>query len=267
MTYSQALAVSAAKRDVGFHEGRNNSNPYSWWQYRDYTNPYCASAVSMWSYEAGYRFHNYDYGEKGDSNCTRFRLHAMRDNIWTWGSEIRSGRVRIQPGDLIIETFGIPDQHIEICVQDDGGSTVLTIGGNTLDGVYFRVRPKSCVVGIIRLRDGGQSIPVPQPPHPIPVPPKEEEIMDMSSAINGDGRPEIFMINEEKRLYHKWREATGGTWSTWVDLSGELKDLDAVTAFANPKDHRLEVFVVIEDGGTWHRWQESGGKWSDWQRV
>lgn len=169
MTYSQTQAVAAAKRDVGFYEGPNNRNPYSWWQYFDWTAPYCASAVSMWSYEAGYRFRNYDYGEKGDANCTRFRQHAMRDGIWSWGHSIRA-----QPGDLVIETFGIPDQHIEMVVQDDGGSSVLTIGGNTGNGVFYRVRKKNCVVGYIRLRDGGQSGPgnvpgqPPQPPKPPP---------------------------------------------------------------------------------------------------
>jgi hypothetical protein len=89
--------------------------------------------------------------------------------------------------------------------------------------------------------------------------------MDLASAINHDGRPVIVQVGGDKRLYMKIRDATGGKWRDWSDLSGGQKDFATVTAFVNA-NKTIEVFATMRDGRTLHRWQTGGdfATWSDW---
>jgi len=107
-------------------------------------------------------------------------------------------------------------------------------------------------------------------PGPEPKPPEEEDFVDLASAINHDGRPVVVQVGGDKRLYYRIRAATGGDWGDWKDLSGGMKDFATVTAFSNPAPmDTIEVFVTMENGRTFHRWQTGADKagWSGWADV
>lgn len=83
----------------------------------------------------------------------------------------------------------------------------------------------------------------------------------MSSAMNADGRAEVFRLNGTT-LENKWRDLSG-KWSVWSVLPGApaLVDLSAI----KNDDGRLEVFGTDTGGATGHMWQQAAGKnWSTW---
>jgi hypothetical protein len=98
-------------------------------------------------------------------------------------------------------------------------------------------------------------------PEPEPEPP-EDDMTDLASAINEDGRPEVFQVGADGNLYNRWREASGGNWSSWNNLSGGLSGFATVTAWRN-QNGALEIWVTMRDGRTYQRWQTGAG-WSDW---
>lgn len=145
MTFNPAAMIAEARSHVGFHEGPNNENPFSRWQYGDTFEPWCDSFVSYCAFQAGYRFPDYyTFGEKGDNNVGFTHQHAIRQGTW------RSSSTIARPCWLVILSFGVPDQHIEIVLQDGGGA-IQTIGGNTGDSVAYRTRQRQNVVGFVAL--------------------------------------------------------------------------------------------------------------------
>ena len=158
MSYSGDQAVAWAKTQVGFHEGPNNANPFSAWQYGGPNNPWCASFQCRAEYEGGYRFVGCTYGERGEAYTPTEALRAKQQGTWrdkTW---------RAQPGDAVLfdwKNDGLID-HVELVVYDDG-IRLITIGGNTSDGVYFRTRDRTYVAGFWALSQDPQAKPVVDP--------------------------------------------------------------------------------------------------------
>ena len=84
-----------------------------------------------------------------------------------------------------------------------------------------------------------------------------------SLMINRDGRPEMFVINSDKAVWHQWTDTTG-TWSSWASLGGTHKQISVV---AN-QDGRLELFAIGSDDAASHIWQTTpGGGWSNWASL
>lgn len=162
MTYVADASVNQAKHDVGFHEGGNNSNPYSEWQYGNRHNPWCNSFVAFCACVGGFRFWPWStYGQKGDAYVPYQKNHAIQAGAW------RDKWWRAAPGDFVCfdwEHNGVLD-HIEMVIADDGNK-IVTIGGNTSNGVYYRTRDRSYVGGFVALSEAGQSGPPPPPPPP-----------------------------------------------------------------------------------------------------
>lgn len=155
MSYSGAATVAWAKTQVGFHEGPNNYNPYSRWQYGNPYNPWCASFQSMAQYMGGYRFKNCTYGEKGEAYTPTQKIRAQQQGTW------RDRYWRAQPGDAVLFDWGNNGQidHVAIVTYDDGVH-LLTIGGNTSDSVAFRTYDRSYVAGFWALSQDKQAQPV-----------------------------------------------------------------------------------------------------------
>lgn len=150
--YVASQAVFLAREDVGYHEGRNNANKFSEWQYGNWNEPWCDSAVSYWSYNAGFRFWpECAFGAKGSSWVTETRRVAQAHGVW------RDRNTTARPGWLVIFDFTEPDQHIEMVLADAGGSTIATIGGNTGDMVAYRSRYRSAIVGFVAMDEAGQN--------------------------------------------------------------------------------------------------------------
>lgn len=156
-SYVPARAVQEAQywANIGYHEGAANKNVFAQWQYGNAYNPWCDSFLCYCSYMGGYRFGanggaRYSYGERGDANVGAHHQHALTDGTW------RAASIHARPGWLVVLTFGIPDQHIEMVLSDQGGQ-VATVGGNTSDRCAYRIRSRSNIVGFIALDEAGQN--------------------------------------------------------------------------------------------------------------
>jgi hypothetical protein len=102
--------------------------------------------------------------------------------------------------------------------------------------------------------------PAPQPP-----PAEEDDVTDLANAINHDGRPAVFQVGGDARLYYRVRNPTGGTWGNWTDLSSGKTGFATVTAWNNADSKKIEVWVTMKDGKTWQRWQtDDFAGWVAW---
>jgi len=113
---------------------------------------------------------------------------------------------------------------------------------------------------IQRIIDGGGG--------PAPQPPEEDDPMDLASATNHDARPVVFQVGGDAKLYYRIRNASGGGWPTWKDLSGGKTGFATVTAFQTPFKNttKIEVWVTMKDGKTFNRWQTDDlAGWEAWQ--
>lgn len=104
----------------------------------------------------------------------------------------------------------------------------------------------------------------PTPPKP-PVP--EDDVTDLASAINHDNRPVIVQVGGDSKLYFKIRDASGGGWSDWRDLSMGFTNFATVTAYINPTNKAIDVWVTMKDGKSFETWQlePDFAKWQPWQ--
>lgn len=105
---------------------------------------------------------------------------------------------------------------------------------------------------------------------PKPEPPEDNDMMGVqASAINHDGRPVVFQVGGDKKLYMRIRDATGGSWRSWQDISGGFNDFNTVTAFINPKNKAINIWVTMKDGKSFQKWQEEPdfAKWSGWEEM
>lgn len=153
MGYNAIAALAWAAERIGFHEGPDNSNPFSVWQGLDNNNPWCASFVSEAVCEGGgYRFPpNSTFGWKGEAYVPTMKQRAEQEGLWRDRSYI--GRA----GDLVCYDWQGDGEldHVELVVADDG-TTLRTIGGNTGDAVQGRSRNKNNVGGFYALSHSSQ---------------------------------------------------------------------------------------------------------------
>lgn len=198
MTYAAAQQLAGARRDIGYHEGPNNENRYSLWQYGSAFNSWCASASSYWAVQdGGFRFADFfTYGYKGESYCPTFVANLERMGLK------RDASYRAQPGDLVFFSWdrnGVAD-HCETVVQDDG-ELILTIGGNTSDGVYARTRDRKYVMAFGALSAAGQSYVAPPPP-PEKVHPMFKPALNFTNVVDTLSHPAggCWMLHADGRV-------------------------------------------------------------------
>lgn len=168
MTYSVDRQVAELKKWVGFHEGGNNSNPFSLWHGYGTTHlPWCDSFAQYCAVNAGgfvWKSPYAQFGPKGSGYVPTTRRDAQYMGIW------RAKNTRARPGRQVHFDWngdGI-DDHDETVIADDGVKLV-TIGGNTSDAVLYRTRDRRYVTGFVALDEAGQNGP--------PAPPEEYEDM------------------------------------------------------------------------------------------
>ena len=91
-------------------------------------------------------------------------------------------------------------------------------------------------------------------------------ITEIATAVNQDGRIEVFAIGTDRALNHIWQTSPGGPWSSWAGLGGGITEI----ATAVNRDGRIEVFAIGTDTALNHIWQTApnGGpnrtSWSNW---
>lgn len=160
MSYVPDLAVAVAKSFIGYREGYNNSNMFSVWQGLDDNNPWCASFTCYCSWHAGYRFPtNNTFGERGEAYTPTTKQRALEEGLW------HTKEWRAQPGDHVLFDWGNNGliDHVELVVWDDGNK-IITIGGNTSNGCYYRTRDRTYVAGFYALSQSSQVAAPPPPP-------------------------------------------------------------------------------------------------------
>ncbi|WP_238005235.1 hypothetical protein KZZ52_16970 [Dactylosporangium sp. AC04546] len=85
------------------------------------------------------------------------------------------------------------------------------------------------------------------------------ELHSVAVERNDDGRLELFGVNREGTLWHRWQTGAGG-WSGWASLGGPFTSV----AVARNGQGRLELFATYLDGAVQHRWQNVKNTTTDW---
>jgi ligand-binding sensor domain-containing protein/signal transduction histidine kinase len=86
---------------------------------------------------------------------------------------------------------------------------------------------------------------------------------------NFEKRLEVFRVDAEGELYHKWQKESGGDWSAWISLGGWLSPDVALAKEANG---RLDVFAV-DKMSKLLRWKQqtdptrAENDWSSWATL
>ena len=97
-----------------------------------------------------------------------------------------------------------------------------------------------------------------------PAPPPEVIELQTSTALNQDGRPEVFALNTDGSITHKWRNPDL-TWTDWTPFA--TGPFDTVSAFTNGFG-TVEVVAHHTTRGYLHRYQTAPNNgWSDWSDL
>lgn len=86
-------------------------------------------------------------------------------------------------------------------------------------------------------------------------------------APNSEGRLELFVLGDDKALWHIWQIAPNGGWSNWASHGTPPGTTFVFSgpAMAAGADGRLELFIAGDDNQLWHIWQVApSGGWSPW---
>ena len=91
--------------------------------------------------------------------------------------------------------------------------------------------------------------------------------------MNADGRIEVFMVDPNRELQHRWQEQRNSSnWSEdWSSLGSPfLGDPAVVSSLVDISETRLHVFVVNNNNRELeYRWQTAGDSksWSNWDSL
>ena len=89
----------------------------------------------------------------------------------------------------------------------------------------------------------------------------------VAAARTGDGRVEVFVVDDQGTLWNIRQTAVNGPWSGWNSFGSAGGGLDDRPALARSADGRLELFCRGKDGALWHQWQtqvSTVDAWSGW---
>jgi hypothetical protein len=84
---------------------------------------------------------------------------------------------------------------------------------------------------------------------------------------NADGHQEVFRVDADGELRHRWQKLSDGSWSAWSSLGGNL--LPGV-ALATNADGALQVLAVERGSGALRLIQQTSSNsldWLDWTNL
>jgi hypothetical protein len=83
---------------------------------------------------------------------------------------------------------------------------------------------------------------------------------------SGDGRIELFVIDNRGQMWNVRQTSPGSSFSEWNDFGTPEVALEDRPGLARSADGRLELFAVGVDGALYHRWETAVGTltWSGW---
>jgi hypothetical protein len=104
--------------------------------------------------------------------------------------------------------------------------------------------------------------------------PSDIGVRQVAAAQNHDGRLELFVLDWNGTVWHRWQPKAGaGPWSPWSALGTPEQFMALIFAptVGRNQDGRLELFMRGEtpEHGVWHRWQTKAGAgpWSPWSPL
>lgn len=155
------------------------------------------------------------------------------------------------------DSLGSPD-HVALRAlaasrNEDGRLEIFAIGGDGV--VYHRYQEKASTAPWSDWLSLGR--------------PGDKSLWTLSVGRNGDGRLEVFALDEAGALWHRHQPIDPGQpWSDWLSLEKPGADLVRVVAATNA-DGRLEVFGLDKEGRLVHTYQKTPGSesWSSWQSL
>jgi PASTA domain-containing protein len=98
-------------------------------------------------------------------------------------------------------------------------------------------------------------------------PPGRFVIGPPTAGRTGDGRAEVFVVDNARALWNIRQTAVNGPWSDWNSFGSAGSGLDDRPSLARNADGRLTVFARSTDGTLWSRTQiqvSPADEWSDW---
>ncbi|MDB6021680.1 MAG: Two component regulator, sensor protein [Pedosphaera sp.] len=84
---------------------------------------------------------------------------------------------------------------------------------------------------------------------------------------NADGQLEVFKIEQDGQLHHRWQKPSNGDWSAWSSLGGSVWPGIAVATNA---DGQMEVFAVNRTNDSLMRIRQqspNSHNWSEWKNL
>lgn len=84
---------------------------------------------------------------------------------------------------------------------------------------------------------------------------------------NADGQLEVFNVDQQGELRHRWQKPASGDWSTWSSLGGTV--LPGI-AIANDAQGRINIFAINRTNKLLEVIREesaNGHDWSEWSRL
>ena len=97
-------------------------------------------------------------------------------------------------------------------------------------------------------------------------PPGALVVGPVTAHRSGDGRVEVFTVDDHGRMWNIRQTSPDSGFSEWNDFGTPDVALEDRPALARSADGRLELFVTGSDGALYHQWETAVGTltWSGW---
>ena len=91
----------------------------------------------------------------------------------------------------------------------------------------------------------------------------------ISAARLEDGRPQLFLVDEQNRVWSAWKTSTdpGSAWTSWSPFPSPAGATPVAISAAALEDGRPQLFLVDEQNRVWSAWKTStdpGSAWTSW---
>lgn len=150
-----ADVIALHKKNVGFVEGPNNSNP--WGPIQGISNAaYCDSGASVVPFQIGFTWWpESQFGIKGCAYCPTHLYLGVKHGVFMYDHASTGAPADIKTGDLLFYSWsgGTLADHVETAIEDSvGGGRTHNIGYNTgsPEGCHDLWRDRKFLIGRLR---------------------------------------------------------------------------------------------------------------------
>ena len=91
----------------------------------------------------------------------------------------------------------------------------------------------------------------------------------ISAARLEDGRPQLFLVDEQNRVWSAWKTSTdpSSAWTSWSPFPSPAGATPVTISAASLEDGRPQLFLVDEQNRVWSAWKTStdpSSAWTSW---